>query len=77
LPSSFRVRGLPLVHFVPILIAIKDPAKKGMFIFTRAITGSNTDQYYLKNQDITFPRGEKVFWNVEVQFTGKNHNLCH
>ncbi len=44
-PAAFRVRGLPLVHFVPILIAIKDPAKRGMFTVTRGISGTNTDQY--------------------------------
>jgi hypothetical protein len=60
-PSAFRVRGLPLVHFVPILIAIKDPAKRGMFTVTRGISGTNTDQYYLKNQDSTLPKGEAVF----------------
>jgi hypothetical protein len=60
-PPAFRVRGLPLVHFVPILIAIKDPAKRGMFTVTRGISGTNTDQYYLKNQDGTLPKREAVF----------------
>jgi hypothetical protein len=60
-PQAFRVRGLPLVHLVPILITLKDPLKRGKFTVTRGITGTNTDQYYLKNQDSTLPKREAVF----------------
>ena len=60
-PRAYRVRGLPLVHFIPILIAIKDPAKRGMFTVTQGIAGTNTDQYYLKNQDHTLTKCEAVF----------------
>jgi hypothetical protein len=60
-PQAFRVRGLPLVHLVPILITLKDPSKSGKFTVTRGIAGTNTDQYYLKNQDSTLPKREAVF----------------
>jgi hypothetical protein len=60
-PQAYRVRGLPLVHFVPIIIAIKDPLKRGRFTVTRGISGTNTDQYYLRNQDSTLSKREAVF----------------
>jgi hypothetical protein len=60
-PQAFRVRGLPLVHFVPIIIAIKDPVKRGKFTVTRGISGTSTDQYYLRNQDSTVSKREAVF----------------
>ena len=59
-PPTFRVLGLPLVHFVPILIAIKESVRKGLFTKTRSISGTNTDQYFLKNQDTSMPMGEAV-----------------
>ena len=59
-PPAFRVRGLPLMHFIPILIAIKHSFKIRQFTKTRSISGTNTDQYYLKTHDPTLPKGEAV-----------------
>jgi hypothetical protein len=60
-PPAFRLKGLPLVLFIPILIAIKPSLRKELFTKTRSISGTNTDQYYLKNQDPTLPKGEAVY----------------
>ncbi len=60
-PPAFWVKGLPLVLFIPILIAIKPSLRKELFTKTRSISGTNTDQYYLKNQDPTLPKGEAVY----------------
>jgi hypothetical protein len=35
--------------------------RKELFNKTRSISGTNTDQYYLKNQDPTLPKGEAVY----------------
>jgi hypothetical protein len=60
-PPAFRIRGLPLVLFIPILIGIKHSLKEELFTKTRSIIGTNTDQYYLKNQDPSVPKGETVY----------------
>ncbi len=60
-PPAYRVQGLPLALFLPILITIKHSIKEKLFTKTRTISGTNTDQYYLKNQDPSLPRGEAVY----------------
>jgi hypothetical protein len=60
-PPAYRVQGLPLALFLPILITVKHSIKEKLFTKTRTISGTNTDQYYLKNQDPSLPRGEAVY----------------
>jgi hypothetical protein len=60
-PPAFWVKGLPLGLFIPILVIIKHSLKEGLSTKTRSISGTYTDQYYLKNQDPTLPREETVY----------------
>jgi hypothetical protein len=60
LPRIFRIRGLPLVHFFPILVTLKGKARAGAFQAIRKITGTHTEQFYLSSADGSLPKGEAV-----------------
>jgi hypothetical protein len=61
LPPIFRIRGLPLVHFFPILVALKGKARAGDFQAIQKISGTNTEQFYISSADCSLPKGEAVF----------------